>query len=83
MKIKILKDEYLFNNRGTHICNEKGFAKRAQEDQELDIDDDCSENAVSLLSQDRAMRGLMPDGSEPVIEEPKVPKDLMNDGSET
>lgn len=79
MKIKILKDEYLFSNRGTHMCDNKGFAIRAQEDQELTVDDDCSENVASLLSQERAMRGLMPDGSESVIEEPKVPKDLMDE----
>ncbi len=78
MKIKILKDEYIFSSRGTHICDDKGFAIQAQEDQELSIDDDCSEKVASLLSQERAMRGLMPDGSEPVIEELKVPKDLID-----
>lgn len=78
MKIKILKGEYLFNQDGCHICDSSGFAMKAQDDQECEVAEQHSDKVISLLSQDRALKGLLPDGSLPIIEEPKVPQELLD-----
>lgn len=78
MKIKILKDEYLFSQDGCHICDSSGFAVKAQDDQDCEVNEQHSDRVISLLSQDRSMRGLMPDGSLPVVEELKVPQDIID-----
>jgi hypothetical protein len=78
MKIKILKDEYLFNQSGHHICDKDGFATKAEQETECEVDDSIADRVMSLIVEDRAIRGLMPDGSLPVIEEPKVPQELLD-----
>lgn len=68
MKIKILKDEYLFSEVGTHICDEKGFAIKASEDTECEVEDSHVERVQALLTVDRANRGLDSNGN---VVEPK------------
>jgi hypothetical protein len=76
MKIKILKGEHLFLKNGTHICDEKGIAQRAQEDVECDISFSHTARVKEIIKADRLNRGLDENGipiPEPVIEEPSSP----------
>lgn len=60
MKIALKKGEYLWNNRGFHICDEKGFAVILLEDQEIDVDDDVFENVFQIIKLDREFRNCDP-----------------------
>jgi hypothetical protein len=63
MKIKILKDEYVFSAEGFHICDENGFAKTAQEDCEIEIEDPQSNRVLEIIKKDREKRGLDENGN--------------------
>ena len=85
MKIKILKDEYLFSEQGTHVCDAQGFAIKASEDVECEVSDEHAERIKELLKAERLNRGLDEEGNpipppasspveEPVaIEQPVTP----------
>jgi hypothetical protein len=81
MKIKILKDEYLFNEKGTHICDSNGVAIKASEDIECDVNE-RSEIVLELLRLDRENRGLDIEGR-PIlpeqIEPPVIEESPMSD----
>jgi hypothetical protein len=72
MIIKILKDEYLFSNEGTHICDENGIAIKASEDTDCDIAEVHHQRVYDLVVSNRAFRGLDENGNlilPPVTEE--------------
>jgi hypothetical protein len=74
MKIKILKGEYLFSENGTHICDNLGFAKIADEDVECEINEEHFDRVQDLITSDRLFRGLDAEGNkipEPQPEEPQ------------
>jgi hypothetical protein len=73
MKIKILTGEYIFNKRGTHVLDERGFAVKAQAEIEVEVSDDKADQIKALLVADRANRGLDAEGNTPevVVEESK------------
>lgn len=79
MKIKILKDEYLFSEQGTHVCDKHGFAIKASEDVECEVNEEHAERVKALLKASRLNAGLDEEGnpipaSEPVvIEQPVAP----------
>lgn len=79
MKIKILKDEYLFSEQGTHVCDEHGFAIKASENVECEVNEEHAERVKALLKENRLNAGLDEEGNlipapEPIapIEEPVV-----------
>lgn len=76
MKIKILKDEHLFSNEGTHICDGRGFAIKASEDQYCDVSEEHVDRVRQLLAVNRVMRGLDADGNE-IIMEPLVAENII------
>jgi len=57
MKIKILKGECLFNEKGTHIIDSNGFACLAQEDTECEVFERI-DIVLNLLAIGRAELGL-------------------------
>jgi hypothetical protein len=63
MKIKILKGENIFNEDGNHVCDEKGFAIKADKDVECEINEDNFLKVKSIIAEDRKFRGLNEDGS--------------------
>lgn len=76
MKIQILKGEYLFCEQGTHVCDENGFAKIAEEDTECEISDEHYERVRNLVVSDREFRGLDANGI-PLSIEPDVPENSV------
>lgn len=74
MKIKILKNEYLFSTEGCHICDENGFATTSQEDCEIDVEDSQVERVLSAIKTDREKRGLDENGNIVVI---SIPEDSV------
>lgn len=74
MKIKILKDEYLFSEQGTHVLDEQGFAVLAQEDCECEVSDEQVERVSALLKAERNFKGLDENGN-PIPEQPQ-PEEL-------
>ena len=70
MKVKILVGEYLFNEQGLHVCDNLGFATKAEVDIEVEISEDKADHVKYLLSIDRLNRGLDATGN-PVVEAAK------------
>jgi hypothetical protein len=71
MKIKILKDEYLFNEQGTHVCDSNGVAIKALNDIECDVNEKL-EIVLELIRQDRENRGLDMNGDPFPVLEPEL-----------
>lgn len=71
MKIKILKDEYLFSEQGAHVLDARGIAIRASDDIEVEVLDEHVERVKDILTQGRLIRGLDADGIP--IPEPSEP----------
>lgn len=69
MKVKILAGEYLFSEQGVHVCNDLGFATKADADVEVEIADDKADQVKALLVIDRLNRGLDAEGNTPVLVE--------------
>lgn len=63
MKIKILKDEYIFSKIGLHVCDENGFAIRAKEDTTCDVLKEHADRVKEILALERSNRGLDADGN--------------------
>jgi hypothetical protein len=82
MKILILKDEYILNNKGHHICDDRGFAIKAEEDIECEVEDSFFSAVQDRIIEERAIRGLDADGNPiPVEEEPQEePQELEEEG---
>jgi len=68
MKLQLYKNEYLWSKEGTHVCGEHGFAVRAEEDMEVEIDDEHFERVLEMVMAQRAENPPMME--EPVSEEP-------------
>ena len=67
MKVKILAGEYLFSEQGVHICNDLGFATKADADVEVEVSDEKVDHVKTLLAIDRLNRGLDAEGNAPVL----------------
>lgn len=63
MIIKILKGEHLFSEAGTHVCDANGIAIAASVDTDCEVDDIHAERVLNIVTQDRANRGLDPEGN--------------------
>ena len=74
MKIKLLKDDYIFSETGTHICDSDGFALKATEDSEFEIGDEHFERVSNLVVADRLSRGLDADGKRIPKPKPQEPE---------
>ena len=86
MKIKILKGECLFNEKGTHIIDSNGFACLAQEDTECEVFERI-DIVLNLLAIGRAELGLDAEGNpvpepEPLPENEQVNIELNEPGVE-
>lgn len=76
MKIKILKDEYLFNEQGLHIIDENGFAIKATEDTECEVSE-RADFILELLKVERNNRGLDENGDPIPPPQPEVPEEVQ------
>ena len=77
MKIKILAGEYLFDEQGHHVLDDRGFALKADAEVDVEILDGKSEQVKTLLIADRVNRGLDADGNL-IQSEPAVQSELGN-----
>jgi len=59
MKLQLYKNEYLWSKEGTHVCGEHGFAVRAEEDMEVEIDDEHFERVLEMVMAQRAENAPM------------------------
>lgn len=55
MKILIKQGEYLWNENGTHILDEKGFAITTLEDVEVDIAPEHYNRVLEIVESERAL----------------------------
>lgn len=55
MKILIKKGEYLFDENGHHVLDEKGFAIKAEEDTECSVDDEISDKVLEIVEESRKL----------------------------
>ena len=70
MKIKLKAGEHLWSLEGAHICDERGFAKVAEEDCEIEVED--GERVLAIIKSNRELNGLDPEtGLPPVVIEPQ------------
>lgn len=59
-KILLLPGDYFYTPQGLHECDDRGFAKRVNEDLEIEVEDSEYERVVELLTNDRKGRDLNP-----------------------
>jgi hypothetical protein len=74
MLIQLRAGENLWGSRGTHVCDEKGFAVVLAEDMEVEIDDDVAERAWDVIRADRDFRGVNADTGLPFPEPQPEPQ---------
>jgi hypothetical protein len=55
MKILIKKGEYLFNQNGHHVLDSKGFAIKASEDTECEVNEEASGKVLNILNESRKL----------------------------
>ena len=74
MLVTLKAGEHLWGTRGSHLCDEHGFAIVLLLDTDVEIDDDVAEAALAVILADREFRGLDPltGGTLPVVVEPEV-----------
>jgi hypothetical protein len=73
MLVTLKAGEHLWGSRGSHVCDEKGFAVVLDADIEVEIDDDVAESALAVIRADREFRGCDPLTGEPLpVVEPVV-----------
>jgi hypothetical protein len=73
MKVKILAGEYLFDEQGLHVLDDRGFALKADAEVEVEVSDSKADQVKALLVSDRANRGLDAEGLVIVQETPAEP----------
>jgi hypothetical protein len=73
MKVKILAGEYLFDEQGLHVLDDRGFALKADAEVEVEVSDSKADQVKALLIADRANRGLDAEGLVIVQETPAEP----------
>ncbi len=54
MKLQLYKNEYLWSKEGIHVCGQHGFAMRAEEDMEVEIDDEHYDRVLAIVEAERA-----------------------------
>ena len=74
MKIKIFKDENLFDHNGHHICDASGFAIKATEDTECEIDDMHADRVLLIVQQERQLKEDMKKVPQTHMEEMEIPE---------
>ena len=74
MLVTLKAGEHLWGTRGSHLCDEHGFAIVLLLDTDVEIDDDVADAALAVIRADREFRGLDPltGGTLPVVIEPEV-----------
>lgn len=82
MLVTLKAGEYLWGTRGSHLCDEHGFAIVLLLDTDVEIDDDVAEAALAVIRADREFRGCDPltGGPLPVVEltpEPVVEPEVI------
>lgn len=68
MNILLRAGEYLWSERGIHVCDENGFAVVLPEDMEVVLDDDVAANGWAVIKADREFRGVDPETGLPLPE---------------
>ena len=66
MLVTLKAGEYLWGTRGSHLCDEHGFAIVLLLDTDVEIDDDVAEAALAVIRADREFRGCDPLTGEPL-----------------
>lgn len=66
MIVTLKAGEHLWGSRGSHVCDERGFAIVLEADTEVDIDDDVADAALSVIHADREFRGCDPLTGDPL-----------------
>jgi len=66
MLVTLKAGEYLWGTRGSHLCDEHGFATVLLLDTDVEIDDDVAEAALAVIRADREFRGCDPLTGEPL-----------------
>ena len=73
MLVTLKAGEHLWGNRGSHVCDEHGFATVLDADIEVEIDEDVAEAALAVIHANREFRGCDPLTGEPLpVVEPVV-----------
>ena len=73
MLVTLKAGEYLWGTRGSHLCDERGFAVVLDHDLEIELDDDVAEAALAVIHANREFRGCDPLTGEPLpVVEPVV-----------
>lgn len=74
MNILLRAGEYLWSERGAHVCDDKGFAVVLAEDTEVVLDDDVAANCWAVIKADREFRGVDPETGLPLPEPEPEPE---------
>lgn len=79
MLVTLKAGEYLWGTRGSHVCDEHGFAIVLLLDTDVEIDDDVADAALAVIHADREFRGLDPltGGTLPVVVEPVIEPEVI------
>jgi hypothetical protein len=73
MLVTLKAGEHLWSSRGSHVCDERGFAVVLDHDLEIELDDDVAEAALAVIHANREFRGCDPLTGEPLpVVEPVV-----------
>ena len=74
MIVTLKSGEYLWSNRGHHVCDLKGFAVVLDQDMDIELDEDVAEVTIAAIKAVREFRGCDPDTGLPL---PK-PEEVVN-----
>lgn len=69
--IQLLTNEYLWSKEGTHVCDDQGFAIKAESDCEIEIEDEHHDRVLKIITEERA-RNTPVDSAMPAEEAPKA-----------
>lgn len=75
MNILLRAGEYLWSERGAHVCGENGFAIVLDQDKEVQLDDDVADHAIAVIKADRQFKGLDPETGLPLPKTEVVPEE--------
>jgi hypothetical protein len=83
MLVTLKAGEHLWGSRGSHVCDEHGFAILLDADIEVEIDDDVAEAALAVIHADREFRGCDPLTGEPLPVVEPTPEPAPVEGEAT
>lgn len=72
----LIADDHEFNENGYHVLNDKGIAKKVQENKEIEVIQEVYDRILPMIEGARIARGLNPDGSIPIEEAKETPTPL-------